>query len=208
LMRAIAALVAALGLASCTYQSKVPNFDGARLANVGARQPGRYAVMVQSGGWDMNTEIVGLGCLVHSFKTDLNPAWDNAMRSALAAAVERADFITEPLPPAELDRQGFAGQVAIMQTNARSRVAVVPRGFTASSTSETTVEGILVVSFPGGDVKQEPLRGRGVGKSGTFTCGDAGDVVGAAGAGAVRAMVQQAVTTTKLLLAQGPIKQP
>jgi hypothetical protein len=202
-MHIIRITAAALCLGACTYQANVPMADGRSLGSVGSPQPGRYLVLLQSGGWDMKTQIEGMSCWANNYKADLNLAWDQAMRAALAAALQTVDFTAEVVPAAELGHKGYDAEIAFTQSNAVSKMRVVPHFFFgATGSSETTLDGILNVTYPDGRTQQEALQGRGTSSKEVFLCGDVAPAVGDAGGQAVRDIVQRAATTTKLLLAQ------
>lgn len=201
-MTRIIVVLVGLTVGACTYQAQVPAIDGAALPVAGTRQPGRFAALVQTGGWDMTTEIFGISCSLHTYKADLNPAWDGAMKSALTNALEKVEFVAEVLPAPELVKLGYDGQIAVTPSNASTKMGVMSRFFSADAVSETSLDGILVVSFPDGTLQQEAVRGRGVSQKGVFTCGDIPPAIGDAGALAVQDIVQRTTTTIKLLLAQ------
>jgi hypothetical protein len=203
-MRFIGSIVAALCLGACTYQANVPMVDGTHLGSVGSRQPGRYLVLLQSGGWDMKIQIEGLTCSAHNFKADLNVAWDQAMRSALQAALEKVDFTPEVLPAGEIAKQGYDAEIAYTQSNAVSKMRVARGFFTSTANSDSTLEGIINVTYADGHTQQEAIQGRGsASRQVTWGCGEISPAVGDAGGQAVSDIVQRAATTTKLLLAQG-----
>lgn len=199
-------LCSALLLGACTYQAKVPLVDGSSLANVGGQQPGAYSAIIQTGGWNMNTEVVGWTCSANTYQADLNPSWDAAMRSALSSALQKVDFATTVSPPSKLVSAGYDAEIDIMQSNASSKVRVNQRPFFgADATSETRLEGILAINFADGARQQQPIDGHGLATEEAFTCGQAGPAIEQSSALAIRDIVQKAMLTTKLLLAQhGP----
>lgn len=201
-MRGAAVAFAGLALAACTYQTEVPPVDGSALAGIGARQPGHYAALVQTGGWNMTAESVGASCDLYTYQADLNPTWDQAMRGALAAAVEKVSFVSTVLSGPELAQQGYDAEIAVTQSNAASKMGIIRRFFAgATISSETSLDGILAISYPDGTLQQQAVHGQGTATHGG-TCWDAGPVVADAGASAVRDIVERATSATKLLLAQ------
>jgi hypothetical protein len=190
-----------LMLGACTYQAQVPIVDGTSLANVGGRQSGQYAALVQTGGWDMKTEVVGNACSAHTYQADLNGSWDQAMRSALSSALEKVDFVPS-LPPADQMRErGYDAELGLTQSNASSRLTISPKFWTAAATAETKLEGILTIQYPDGTRQQEPLQGQGSTTNDVSSCGDVKPIEQSS-ALAIKDLVQRAVITTKLLLAQ------
>jgi hypothetical protein len=199
-MRAVALAFPALLLGACTVQLHVPPVDGVALAGTGARQPGRYAALVQTGGWNMIVEEAGLGAVLPS-KVDLNPTWEKAMREALTAALEKVDFVTNAQPSAELAKQGYDAQIAIMQSNGTSNVESFQTeayGGPRVMVSVTSLDGILTISYPDGTVQQQAVHGLGSGQRLYWS----DEAIADAGAAAVRHIVEQATAATKLLLAQ------
>ncbi len=201
-MRGAVSAFVGLVLGACTYRTEVPPVDGSALASVGARQPGHYAALVQTGGWNMTTEITGPKCSLNSYEADLNPTWDQAMRGALAAALEKVDFVSSPLPGPELAKRGYDAEIGVLQSNARIRMGIVSHYFSGEAISEASLDGILTISYPDGAHQQEAVHGQGTATQGGFTCGDVGPAVANAGASAVRDIVERATTAAKLLLAQ------
>jgi hypothetical protein len=193
---------AALLLAACTFEARVPAVEGADLGAVGGREPGRYAAMVQSSAWDMKFKIQGLACAPHTYVADADPSWDRAMKRALAAALGEVDFVATLNPPASLPAP-YDAQIGLVQSGAQTRVEIAPKalgllGFAA--TAETRLEGALTIVFPDGSFDYEPIAGNGSGASSGFLCGDVSPAVRQASAAALRDIVRQAVTTAKLRL--------
>ena len=201
-MRGAVIAFVGLVLGACTYRTEVPQVDGSALASVGARQPGRYAALVQTGGWNMTAERAGLDCALSTYEADLNPTWDQAMRGALAAAVEKVDFVSTVLSSSELAQQGYDAEIAVTQSNAASKMGIIRHYFAGVTiASETSLDGILTISYPDGTLQQQAVHGQGTATQGG-TCWDAGPAVANAGASALRDIVERTTTVTKLLLAQ------
>lgn len=199
---AIASTLLAAMLGGCTFTATVPPIDGSQLTGVGRKQPGRYAAFVQTGGWDMNTQLSGLSCAAHSFQVDLNAPWQSAMAGALGAAIEQVDILPGRLSPADLRPRGYAGQIDITQLNAKSQAAVREQFLSASVLSQTELQALLVITFPGGQRAQEILTGQGVGGAPTFTCSGVPVAVGNAAGAATRDLIPKIVNAIKILLAQ------
>jgi len=196
-------LASALALSACVYQAQLPSIDAVGAASVGARQPGRYAALVQTGGWNMNSTVVGWNCAAHTYQADVNPSWVQGMTNALQASLETVAFPERVLSPADIAAGGYAAFVSFTQSNATSRVTVAPRVFFgADAVSETALEGIVVLQLPDGTREQQPISGRGTSSKPIFSCGDATDAVAASAAAALQELVRNASTTTKLILAQ------
>jgi len=201
-MRGRAFIFAAVVLGACTYRTEVPPVDGSSLAGVGAQQPGHYAALVHTGGWNMTVEITGSKCSLNTYEADLNPVWDQAMRGALSAALEKVDFVSDALPGTELVKRGYDAEIGVTQSNASIRMGVVSHFLTGEAISETSLDGILTISYPDGSLQQQPIHGQSTAKQEGFTCGDVGPAVANSGASAVRDIVERTTTATKLLLVQ------
>ena len=195
-------LLAALSLTACTYQASVPTVDGSSLAAVGARQPGSFAALVQTGGWAMETQVVGFSCSANTYRADLNPSWDQAMKAAFKTALESVAFVSATLPSPELASRGYDAQLGVMQSNASSKLQVSHGFFRRSALAETRLEGILTIAYPDGTRQQETLLGQGTARARVAFCSDVGPSIEASSAGAIRDIVQRAAATAKLLLAQ------
>jgi hypothetical protein len=201
-MRRALALLAISCLGACTYQAHLPSIDGSGLGGVGTKQPGAYAALVQTGGWDMTTEVLGMSCWAHTYTADLNGPWDQAMKGAFTAALDKVEFVSTAIAPPALVGGGYGAQIGVIQSNASSKMQIVPKFFSADAISETKLEGILTIAYPDGTLQQEPIKGQGTASGGVFFCGDVGPAIERSSALAIRDIVERTATTTKLLLAQ------
>jgi hypothetical protein len=202
-MRRVITILPLLLLGACTFQAKVPMVDGSSLANIGVSEPGKYSAAVPSGGWNMTTEVVGRSCSAHTYKADLNGSWEGAMKTALTTALEKVEFVGTLPPASQLASSGYTAAVDVMQSNASSKVQLAAEGFfTAGATSQTTLDGVLVIEFADGSRQQQAVTGQGMAHAETADCGDATTAIGKSGAVAIRDFVQKAVLMTKLLIAQ------
>lgn len=201
-MRITLALVALLFAAGCTYQGVVPKVSGSTLADVGKKQSGHYAAVIQSGGWDMTTDMQSWTCSAHAYKADLNPAWDSEMKEALASALENVEFVGAVLTPAEIYQKGYNSLLVFTQSNASAIASVKTGFFTGETNAETKLDIIMVIQFSDGRKEQQALSASGSATDSTFTCGEVADVVAASGGVALQNLVRSVILTTKLLLAQ------
>jgi hypothetical protein len=209
-MRRLAILVLPLFLAACSYKSEVPGVDISKSVIANDRVPGRYAIFLQSGGWQLNPKRVGrVGgeCGLSSYDADLNPVWEDAVRGGLAVALERVDYVTAIIPPAELAKGAYRAQVIITQSNADSLMSFHQKFFSTDAKARTVLEGILVVNHADGTTVQEALKGVGNGiKPLAFLAMDACEYLsaaaGLAGSDAVRDMAFVTVQTIKTTLAK------
>lgn len=198
------AIIAALSLlaGACTYHGQAPQVDISSTANIGARQPGHFAALVQTGGWNMTTKVVGMNCWTSSYDADLNPAWDQTMKSGLAAALEKVDFVPGVLTAQDLASKGYAAQIMVSQSNGSSQTRAISHFFGGEAVSETSLDGILVISYPDGTRQQQAIAGKGTSNQETYTCSGVEPAVVNAGATAVKDIAERTITTVKLLLAQ------
>lgn len=189
---------------ACTYRAQIPTVEVADLAKVGSRQPGLYAVFVQTGAWNVASKPAGLACWGNSYQADINPSWNQAMKTAIMEALEKVDFVPAIIPLRDLTVP-YDAQIGLMQSNASSRIEIASHLFGADVISETKLELVLTIVYSDdGSFQQELIQGHGTASSGSvvFSCGEAGQAIGRSSAAAVRDVVQRAATTTKLLLAQ------
>lgn len=201
-MRHYLVLIVALALGACTYHAKIPAIDGSSIPMPGDRQPGKFAALVQTGGWDMNTEITTFRCSAHKFDADLNGPWLDAIKGSLTKGLENVDFIPTFVPASELKTKQYAAEIGVMQSNATSQVQFVAGFFSGTATSTTKLDAILTITYPNGEQKQEPVEGQGIASGDVFGCGDAADAIGQSSAAAIIDLAQKSVITTKLILAQ------
>jgi hypothetical protein len=199
---AVAITLAGLVLSGCAYQATVPPVSGQALGEIGKRQPGKYAVSVQTGGWSLSANIKTMGCAVHSYSVDLNPTWEKAARDAMTSSFQKVDFITTLKTAEELKRDGYAGMIVLTQSNATSDIAVVPRFFVSEATAETSLDVLMVINWPDGTSNHQSFSGRGRSSRDVFGCAGPEDALGLSAGRAVRSVLREAVLTMKLLLAQ------
>jgi hypothetical protein len=190
-------------LAACTLQAQVPAIEGADIGAAGGRQSGKFAAMVQDNEWDMKFSFKGLACAPFSFEADAKPAWHDAMRSALVAALGEVDFVATLKPPASLPVP-YDAQIGVVQADGSTHVEIAPKGLGLlgfNATAETHLRGDLTVVFPNGTFDYEPIEGTGTGTSTGHFCGDVRPAIRQATAAALSEIVRQAITKAKLRLA-------
>lgn len=192
LARRLLLLGMALGISACTATATVPP------ANTGFIQsdqiPGKYAALVQTGGWAINAKIEGWNCGAWDFDTDVNPTYVAAMRDGLLRGVGQVVFVDAPLDPQGMKEGGYDAQIVIMQGGADGRVGMVPGFFSATSQAEVTLNAIMAVSDANGPVIQQPLSARGTAAGNVvWGCNEAAPAVGTAAKNAVELLVKDAV---------------
>jgi hypothetical protein len=197
--RAALALVAALGVAACEHTATISTVSGAKLADIGQRQAGSYLAVVQTGGWNMSVSSTGISCGAHSFNADMNGPWAGQTTDALMAGLEKVRFTASMPKPAELMSGGYSAGIVLTQLSAATRFDAT--GGTAVVT--TDLEAILIVTWPDGRRQQQIIAAHETraGSAG-FACGKIGDRVSESTSYALQSLIQKAVVTIKLLLAQ------
>lgn len=190
-------------MAGCSHVATVPNVSGAELAAVGAQQQGRFKAVVQTGGWNMKVSSTTFQCGAHSFDTNINGSWEQGMRQALTAGLEHVDYSGATPKTEELIEGKYSASIVVSQLNASSTFTVIPEFFTASATSSTDLQSVIVITWPNGQSQQNMVAGHGTAKgSAGLACGSIGDTVGQSSAEALKDLIRQTVVTIKLLLAQ------
>jgi hypothetical protein len=189
-------------LCACTYAAPVPKVSGASLASVGNQQPGHYAAWVQVGGWNMTTDMKGWTCSAHTYTADINPAWEAEMKEALTTAVEKVDFVSANMAPADISAKGYDAFLILSQSNAKSTSTVNSGFFTATAVTQTQLDAILIILNANGNKQQQSIQSHGEASSDVFTCDKVEEAVANSAGVALQELVKQAIVTTKLLLAQ------
>lgn len=163
------AILSALSLGACSGTVQVPPV---RIDVPGHSQPvsGRYAVLVQSGGWSLETKPQGFVCSVWSFKTDANQAYETAMRDVLTRALEKVDFVPGAVSLQDLRARGYDAFIAIHQGNASSMFGIQQNFFSGTARSQVELSAILAISDDHGPYYQQTVTGKGLGMLDVMTC--------------------------------------
>jgi len=198
-MRALLLGAVACALAACAAQVAVP-MAPAPLPGGVARVPGRYAALVQSGGWRLQGGAKGAACSIWSFEIDLNGPYDLAMRDALDRSLEQVDFVSETLTPQRLRELGYDAQVILYQGNAASDFHILQRGFTATALGEVRLASMLAVVDERGLAYQQGVTGKGGGQQGIVTCDRAADALGRAARDAIGSVVRDSIQYARAAL--------
>ena len=185
-----------LFLAACAGQVKVPpvpmdpTFVGSPIA-------GSYAVVVQSGGWDLKTKAPGGACSAWTFDTNVNQSYADAMTAAIKASLEKVTLVHDAMSPPQMKDKGYDAQVFIYQGNAKSDFGVQTGFFMAHAVSTVELTTLVAVVDNKGARWQQTVIGKGAGgQDAALTC----DRVGAAIAGAAQTAIADSVKTTILYL--------
>lgn len=182
----------ALLLAACAGQVPVPMAPVQLPAGV-APVPGRYAALVQTGGWRLQGGTKEATCGIWTFDTDLNAPYDLAMRDALGRSLEKVDFVAETLTPQRLRELGYDAQVILYQGNAASDFRILQQGFSATALGEVRLTSMLAVIDERGLAYQHGVTGKGGGQQGVLTCDRAADALGRAARDAIGSVVRDSV---------------
>ena len=196
-----------LVLGGCTYEARVPAVDGYGIAGASQRQPGQFAVLVQSDGWKMKVDVEGLACSLHNYEVDVEPSWTQAMKSALTASLGTVDFVPALVPPAA-EKPRYDAQIGVVQSDASTHVSVAPGLLQEEAQAKTQLKGALTIVYPDGTFQYDTIEGSGAASSNGLTCGAASRAIGAASATALREFVQQAALATKSHLAEHRQRAP
>jgi hypothetical protein len=195
--RRLAVAAAALGLACCTHRVEVPPIElGEPTA---PRQPGHYAVLVQTGAWQMRTEITGVKCAFDRYTADLDEAWESATRRALSAAFDDVTFVSGVIAPPLLASFGYDAMLVITPSNASSRLRTGGL-FEIRAVAETHLEAVVTMSDREGTRQQEAVAGQGSATARAFLCSDLGPAIEQSGEAAIRHIVRNATAELTRLL--------
>ena len=190
--------VLALTLSGCAYQGVATlRGGGAELAGGGPKVKGRYAALVQSGGWQLRTERNSPTCPGATYDVDLNAAWDKTAKEALSAALEEVDFVTSVVKPEDLKRQGYVGEIIITPTNAVNRLEVRNKFLSAEAVSDTRLDSILAINWADGTAYQEPVIGRALASSNVVGCEQPMEVVSDSAGRSVRDAIRRLTASVK-----------
>lgn len=191
--RFILSIAALFLLSACSGHVDIPSVTIQPQANL-IPLKGKYAAMVQTGGWQLETKNSGHTCGAWSFTTEANKAYADAMRDSISQSLETIDFIDEALLPEDVKRKGYAAQIVIYQGNATSSYSVNPGFFTGTAVGNMTLNTNIAVTDTTGLVNQYSVSSSGVGqKEGLIGCEGAGVAISNAGQDAIKNLAQNSV---------------
>lgn len=198
-MRALLLGAVACALAACAAQVAVPPVPAQPSGGI-APVPGRYAALVQSGGWRLQGGAKGAACSIWSFDTDLNGPYDVAMRDALGRALEKVDFVSETLTPQRLRELGYDAQVVLYQGGAKSDFNVRQQPFSATAQGDVSLSLTLAVIDQRGLAYQHNVTGKGGGQQAVFVCSRAAEAIGRAARDAIGSVVRDSIQYARAAL--------
>jgi TPR repeat protein len=181
-------LAATVVLSACSGEGVVPPVDTPLAVKP---VPGNYAATVVSGSWTLKTESDAYTCGAWVFDTDVNPSYEQAMRTTLTRALEHVTFTPEILSPAQLKAQGYDAQIVIGQGKASSTFAVAPYLFEGTARSDVDLAAILAIRNDGGEVSQRTVSARGHGAADISFCPKIGEAIGDGANDALRTIATQ-----------------
>jgi len=181
-------LAATAVLSACSGEGVVPPVDTPLAVKP---VPGNYVATVVSGRWTLKTESDAYTCGAWVFDTDVNPSYEQAMRTTLTRALERVTFTPEILSPEQLRAQGYDAQIVIGQGKASSTFAVAPYIFAGTARSDVDLSAILAVRNDGGEVSQRTVSARGHGAADISFCPKIGEAIGDGASDALRTIATQ-----------------
>lgn len=195
-------LMAFLGfaLAGCTSNVTVaaPSISPTEFASA-SKLPGRYAVYLQSGGWNKEIKTEGFTCSAWSFPTNFDQGYIQAAQSGFSQSFANVDFVQSTLSPEELKANGYDAQVFVYEGNMGAKFGVIQGFWTGSITVDVEFEGIVAVANADGLKSQGQIRGTGHGtNNNVVSCDTAGPAIQQAGGKAITDFVVEAINAAKL----------
>lgn len=166
-----------------------------------SKTPGKYAVWIQTGGWNTEVKAAGYTCSAWSFPMALEGGYSSAAQSAFSQSFGSVHFITDTLKPADLKAQGFDAQIIVYQGGLSASFNPVAGFWTASLSASLGIDGTVAVVGPSGLTSQGTAKGIATGGSEDSmfaSCGDAAEAIAAAGQVALKNFVLDAVNQAKL----------
>lgn len=173
------------------------------------KTPGRYAVLLQSGGWKSTVEAKGYGSGC-TFPTDFDSAYQQAAEAAFRSSFENVTLTPVTMKPAELLAQNYDAQIIIYQGSIKGTFGVIQGFWTSTMESEVNMDGIVAVIGPAGLNSQGTAKGHGTGTNplGVFEggCGAITEAIMQAGSLAIKDFVVDAINAAKLNIAELRLK--
>lgn len=176
-----------LVLAACTGTAVVPpvTID----TPIGSSPtPGSYAVTVQSGGWALTTKPAGFTCGAWTFDTDVNGAYEAAIRDVLTRSLQKTTFVSDTYTSEKLKAEGMNAQVILYQGNASSKYSVGQNLFSGTAVSQVELSVILAIIDESGVNYQQTISVSGSSNVEIFTCPKIAEAIEKAAQNAIRAV--------------------
>lgn len=193
-----AALLGAGILAGCQSNVSVtaPSISPTDLATQN-KTAGKYAVYIQTGGWQKDVDTDAFTCSAWTFPTDFENGYVTSAQGAFRESFQEVKFVPGTLKPADLKAQGFDGQIIVYQGGMDAKFGITPGFWTNTPNAQVAFHGIVAVVGPGGLSGQSNVKGEGAGQT-TGSCFDIDDAIAAAGTNAMKSFIVNAVNTSKL----------
>lgn len=184
-------------LVGCTQQAHVPLQRVSVPLPAGQKPiPGHYAVFVQVGGWVLKSETRNL-CDVWSFILNVDDAYEQAMKEALAKSLEKVTFVSEILSPDQVKKGGYNAQIVIHQGHANTSFHIVPKFFSASACGEVGLSTVVAITTSAGLVYQTSIEEKGEGNKKIGPCREAAEAIRQAAEASILKMVKTTVLYVK-----------
>jgi len=192
-MRRIAILAAVLLLAACSTTVIPPPTVEVPMTAGSGPAPGKYAVMLQTGGWDLRIKARHTECASSTFAVDLNDVYESAMKQVLGRSLQNVEFVSGPLTPVEMVSGGYDAFIAVHQTNATAAFDIRVMVMFWAGYSDASLSSIIAFGDRGGTFFQQQANGSGTGDVGIILwCPDIDKAVAQATKSALQSLVASA----------------
>ncbi len=199
-MRLLVCFICSLFIASCSTPVHVatPNISA---PSVASKLPGKYAVFLQRGGWQLTAEATSWTCNAQEFEVPVDQPYEHSIRKVARETFEEVDYVDAALSPEALASGNYAGQLVIIQSGADAFFNVRNRFISYVVDSEVRVNTVTSVSFANGTQSQFTSSGVGQGQVDLYVgCSVAGDAVSMAAQNAVQTLVNSMSTQLQAAL--------
>jgi len=193
------AVLCSLCLGGCTYRTQVPAVDGAHLGDIGGRQPGRFAALVQKDAWRMKVDVEGLALRAAHLPARRRAVLGSGHEERPRGGARTVDFVLAIGPPASLPVP-YDAQIGSCNRTP-PRMSTSRRDVRARCRGRAKLKGALRSSIPTEAFSTRRSRrpdGRAAAVSPAVRLPGARQ----ASAQALRGIVERAAMTAKLRLAQ------
>lgn len=199
-MRLLVCFFCLLFVASCSTPVRVaiPNIS---TPSVTEKLPGKYAIFLQRGGWQLTAEATSWTCTAQEFEVPVDQPYEHSIRKVVRETFEAVDYVDAALSPEALANGNYAGQVVIIQSGADAFFNVRNRFISYVVDSEVRVNTVTSVSLVNGTQSQFSSSGVGQGQVDLYVgCSVAGDAVSMAAQNAVQTLVNSMSTQLQAAL--------
>ncbi len=166
-----------------------------------SKTPGKYAVWIQTGGWNTEVKAAGYTCSAWTFPMALEGGYSSAAQSAFSQSFANVQFVTDTLKPADMKAQGIDAEIIVYQGGLSANFTPVTGFWTASLSASLGIDGTVAVVGPNGLASQGTAKGiaNGGSQDSMFaSCGDAAEAIAVAGQIALKNFIIDAVNQAKL----------